>query len=68
VEPGDEFRFTFDFGEGWRHRCRVLEEKAVPREEYGAGPLPKRPLATRGWGWIPDPYGRDSDEDLDLEG
>jgi len=67
VGPGDEFEFVFDFGDRWRHRCRVLAEKADPREEYGAGPLPKRPVPTWGWGWIPDQYGRDSAADLDLE-
>ena len=65
VAPGDEFEFRFDFGEGWRHRCRVLAEKADPREAYGPGPLPKRPVAIWGWGWIPDQYGRESFEDLD---
>jgi hypothetical protein len=67
VGPGDEFGFTFDFGDGWRHRCRVLVEKADPREEYGSGPLPKRPVAIWGWGWIPDQYGRESAEELGLE-
>jgi hypothetical protein len=67
VSPGEEFGFTFDFGDGWRHRCRVLEDKVDPREEYGPGPLPKRPVATWGWGWIPDQYGRESAAELELE-
>jgi hypothetical protein len=67
VGPGDEFSFTFDFGDGWRHRCGVLEEQADPREAYGSGALPKRPVAIWGWGWIPDQYGRESAEELDLE-
>jgi hypothetical protein len=67
VGPGEEFAFTFDFGDGWRHRCRVLEEKADPREEYGPGPLPKRPVATWGWGWIPDQHGRETADELDFE-
>jgi hypothetical protein len=66
VAPGDEFEFTFDFGDRWRHRCRVLAEKADPRVEYGAGPLPKQPVPTWGWGWLPDQYGRESAADLDL--
>src|SRR3954452_16202837 len=37
VAPGDEFRFVFDFGDRWEHRCRVLADKADPREEWGAG-------------------------------
>lgn len=39
VGPGDEFEFRFDFGAGWRHRCRVLADKVDPREDYGPGPL-----------------------------
>jgi hypothetical protein len=67
LTPGEEFAFTFDFGDRWRHRCRVLAEKVDPRAEYGPGPLPRRPVPTWGWGWIPDQYGRESAEGLDLE-
>ena len=67
VGPGDEFRFVFDFGDRWEHRCRVLGEKADPREEWGAGPLPKQPVAIWGWGVIPDQYGRRSAAELQLE-
>jgi Plasmid pRiA4b ORF-3-like protein len=63
VVPGDEFEFLFDFGEGWRHRCRVLADKADPREAWGSGPLPARPVAIWGWGWIPDQYGRRTADD-----
>jgi hypothetical protein len=63
VRPGDEFEFRFDFGEGWRHRCRVLDEKADPREAYGPGPPPKQPVPIWGWGSIPDQYGRESAEE-----
>lgn len=66
VEPGDEFGFVFDFGDRWEHRCQVAAEKADPRQEWGAGPLPKQPVAIWGWGSIPDQYGRESFEDLDL--
>jgi hypothetical protein len=34
VGPGDEFRFVFDLGDQWQHRCRVLAEKFDPREEW----------------------------------
>jgi Plasmid pRiA4b ORF-3-like protein len=68
LAPGDQFSFTFDFGDGWRHQCRVLAQKVDPREEYGPGPLPKRPVPTWGWGSIPDQYGRESLGDLDGEG
>lgn len=66
LSPGDEFIFTFDFGDDWRHRCRVLE-KIDPRDEWGAGALPRQPVAVWGWGSIPDQYGRVSAAELDLE-
>ena len=56
VAAGDEFEYTFDLGDDWRHHCRVLPEKVDPQVEYGL--LPKRPVAIWGWGWIPDQYGR----------
>lgn len=67
VAPGDEFAFTFDFGDRWEHGCRVLAEKIDPRHEWGPGPLPKQPIATWGWGLIPDQYGRSSAAELDLQ-
>ncbi len=67
VGPGDEFGFTFDFGDRWEHRCHVLLEKADPRQEWGPGPLPKQPVAIWGWGVIPDQYGRESADELELE-
>ena len=66
VAPGDEFDFTFDFGDRWRHRCRVLAEKVDARERYGPGPLPRQPVPTEGWGSIPDQYGRVSAAELEL--
>lgn len=65
VRPGDEFGFTFDLGDGWRHRCQVLADKVDPREEYGPGSLPRQPVPIWGWGSIPDQYGRDSADELD---
>ena len=67
VRPGEEFVFVFDFGDRWEHRCRVLAQKADPRQEWGDGPLPRRPVAIWGWGLIPDQYGRRSAADLELE-
>lgn len=37
VGPGDEFPFTFHFGDRWAHRCRVLTEKIDPRQEWDPG-------------------------------
>jgi Plasmid pRiA4b ORF-3-like protein len=63
LRPRDRFSYTFDLGDDWRHRCHVLAEKVDPREEYGPGPLPRTPLAISGWGWIPDQYGRSSQDE-----
>ena len=57
VSPGDEFEYTFDFGDNWHHRCQVLAEKVDPRVEYESPP-PELPVPLWGWGWIPDQYGR----------
>lgn len=65
VALGEEFGFTFDFGDYWRHHCRVLPEKLDPREESGPGPLSRDPAAVWGWGDIPDQYGRRSFEGTD---
>lgn len=66
VGPGDQFSYVFDLGDDWRHRCRVLDAKADPREELGSDSPPKGPVVTWGWGWIPDQYGRESAEELDV--
>jgi hypothetical protein len=62
LAPGDELEFTFDLGDAWRHRCRVLNEKLDPREEFGD--LPRAPVIVSGWGWLPDQYGRESRGDV----
>jgi hypothetical protein len=48
-------------------RCRVLADKAEPGEAYGPGPLPKRPVASFGWGSIPAQWGRKSFDDDEEE-
>lgn len=40
VGPGDEFRFVFDFGDRWEHRCREMPKKVDVRQACGPGPLP----------------------------
>ncbi len=64
LAPGEEFRYVFDLGDGWEHRCVVQPDRVDPRAICGEAP--RRPLAIEGWGWIPDQYGRDS-FDVDLE-
>ncbi len=56
LEPGAEFQFTFDLGDGWTHRCVVGDEKVDPLEVLGIRPT--TPLPYWGWGSIPDQYGR----------
>ena len=64
VKLGAEFEYVFDLGDGWRHRCAVLNDKADPADDYGTAP--NRPVVTWGWGSMPDQYGRTSfDEDAD---
>lgn len=63
VEPGAEFQFTFDLGDGWTHRCVVEAEKVDPLVVLGIRPA--APLSYWGWGSIPDQYGRRwSDDDV----
>lgn len=56
VGPNDEFRYTFDLGDEWTHRCVVGEELVDPLEVLGI--RPRQPLPYWGWGSIPDQYGR----------
>ncbi len=60
---GEQFAFEFDFGGGWTHLCTVGEEHIDPLDELGI--TPRLPLASFGWGTIPDQYGRDSADDDD---
>jgi hypothetical protein len=62
VAPGERFQYVFDLGDDWRHECEVLEA-ADPMETYGT--IPRDPVPSWGWGWIPDQYGRESEEPLD---
>jgi hypothetical protein len=61
VKPGETFEFVFDFGDDWRHRCEVLPEKRDAREEFGEAP--REPVILWGWGWRPDQYDRENDDD-----
>lgn len=62
VKPGDEFQFTFDFGDDWTHRCVVGDQKVDPLDVLGIQPA--APLPYWGWGSVPDQYGRRwSDDD-----
>ena len=62
---GEQFSYTFDFGDGWLHLCTVGPAKIDPLETLGV--VPDRPLPCFGWGSIPDQYGRRWDGDVDDE-
>ncbi len=64
VGPGDRFEYVFDLGDDWRHECEVLEP-ADPLEAYGV--VPRDPVPIWGWGWIPDQYGRETEEGSEEE-
>ena len=53
---GEQFSYTFDFGDGWLHLCTVGPAKIDPLEALGI--VPDGPLPYFGWGNIPDQYGR----------
>lgn len=61
VKPGQVFRYLFDFGDDWAHRCEVDSTKIDPLETLGV--VPDGPTAFWGWGTIPDQYGRRWDGD-----
>lgn len=58
---GEQFSYTFDFGDGWLHLCTVGPAKIDPLEALGI--VPDRPLPYFGWGSIRDQYGRRWDGD-----
>lgn len=60
-QVGERFEFEFDFGDSWVHRCTVLEVGVDPVDVYGG--KPKGPVTVRGWGSIPDQYGRATPDD-----
>src|SRR5690625_3864506 len=61
LAPEDEFRYEFDFGAGWAHRCFIEVEPLDPLEVLGS--VPSQPRAFWGWGEIPDQYGRRTEDD-----
>lgn len=53
LEPGDRFKYLFDFGDEWRFQCRVLRKL----EENTAAPVIARSV-----GEAPEQYPDDEDE------
>lgn len=60
------FTYVFDLGDDWQHHCRLEHSQVKPLEL--AGIVPETPIPIWGWGWIPDQYGRRSEEDEGAEG
>lgn len=56
LKLGDQFVYTFDFGDNWQHLCTVGPERVDPVEVYGI--TPDRLVPYWGWGALPDQYGR----------
>lgn len=56
LELGDQFVYTFDFGDDWEHLCTVGPERVDPEMVYGI--TPARPVPYWGWGVLPDQHGR----------
>ncbi|MFA5786258.1 MAG: hypothetical protein WDA71_04605 [Actinomycetota bacterium] len=65
VGLGDRFKYVFDLGDEWRHECDVGAVDVDPAQSYGI--VPRTPVAVWGWGWIPDQYGRRSEDDAGEE-
>lgn len=61
LKLGDQFVYTFDFGDDWQHLCTVGHERVDPEQVYGI--TPNRPVPYWGWGSLPDQYGRRFAED-----
>lgn len=61
MQPGAPFRYLFDYGDEWVHRCEMEPRKVDPVETLGIEP--EAPMACFGWGDLPDQYGRRWDGD-----
>jgi hypothetical protein len=62
VRLGDRFTYTYDFGDEWRHECSVETPELRSTPEPGEERFIDRPFAAFGWGWIPDQYGRRTED------
>lgn len=62
AQPGDRFIYTYDFGDNWVHECVVEELSAEDVPEPGEERFIERPFPMSGWGWLPDQYGRRSED------
>lgn len=63
LAQGDRFSYVFDLGDGWTHECVVEHDEVDVVARYGDPPV--EPVPVWGWGWIPDQYGRESENEGD---
>ncbi|MFK3981836.1 hypothetical protein ACI2K4_15855 [Micromonospora sp. NPDC050397] len=56
LKPGEQFAYVFDLGDDWAHLCTVDDQRIDPLDTLGI--VPGAPLPYRGWGDLPDQYGR----------
>ncbi|MEV0939590.1 hypothetical protein AB0I90_04315 [Micromonospora wenchangensis] len=61
LAPGDRFAYMFDMGDDWAHLCTVADHRIDPLDELGL--MAAQPTPYRGWGDLPDQYGRRWDND-----
>jgi hypothetical protein len=61
LAPGEQFAYSFDFGDDWVHLCTVGAERIDPYETVGL--QPSEPTPYLGWGNLPDQHGRRWDTD-----
>lgn len=65
LRAGSRLRYTFDLGEAWHHECTVEETGVVPAvDDEDPGVC----APTFGWGWVPDQYGRLTEDEDDDDG
>lgn len=55
LQPGEQFAYEFDFGDGWLHLCTVAEQRIDPLETLGITPI--RPMPYWGWARYPTSTG-----------
>lgn len=57
-DPGTEFTYVFDLGDGWTHRCIIEGTDERPDLDDDTLDEFELPVPVHGWGDLPDQYGR----------
>lgn len=61
LEYGERFAYEQQPGDGWSHLCTVGPTPTDPLAAFGT--RPDRPVVVDGWGVLPDPTGREWEDD-----